>query len=241
MGAIDVGIVGGVTEEANSGVNRTWILKDNPANDSGKLTRVQGKTNTAVTNLIVATFYNTGGSNFSTRDYQDLGAVNGVFDLVADIDVVAGDYLGFGNANGTLWVHLTGHSGTWRDITGVQIPCTNFTFTDNSAVYGLYFKAADSKWWKADASAEATTRGRLLLCPVAISADAIGIGIKSGYVYNTGWNWSLSADIFLSITAGALSQTAPTVAGEQVRIVATPESADSLIWVGGTDLAYGEI
>ena len=184
----------------------------------------------------------------------------------------------------------------------------------------VYKKAADGLWWLADASAVATTRGKLLLCPTAIGggtctngtgtiaagaspvtlalganvitisqagtftvvlngegtcvkgtvdsvspavlhtgsntvtvADAsndgtftitptsIGVGVKEGYVYNAAWTWDMSKDIFLSETPGAITQTAPSDAGDQIRCVANPIYADSLDWVGGVDLTYGEI
>lgn len=74
-----------------------------------------------------------------------------------------------------------------------------------------------------------------------ITPSAVGDGITDGYVYNSGWSWDGTKDIFLSTTAGLMTQTAPAVAGNQVRVVACPRYGPALNWVGCTDLTYGEI
>jgi len=139
MGAIDVGIIGGTPVEANSGINRTWICKDNPANDDGIINKVTAKTAAGITNLIIGIFYNTGGTNFSTRSYKSVGSINGTVTFDVNLDIKAGDYIGFSNEDGSLGIALTGYSGTWRDTSGtLYIPCTDHTFVSNSSSYGIY-------------------------------------------------------------------------------------------------------
>ena len=48
-----------------------------------------------------------------------------------------------------------------------------------------------------------------------------------GYVYNSAWNWtSIGGELYLSTTAGAMTQTQPSGCGDIVRVVGYAISAD---------------
>ena len=57
----------------------------------------------------------------------------------------------------------------------------------------------------------------------AISADATGTFLVRGWVRNDGWTgWTVGASsgiLYASGTAGAITQTAPSGAGDQVQVV----------------------
>lgn len=112
---------------------------------------------------------------------------------------------------------------------------------DIAAYDVVYYVAATGKWNKAVATGSPTTRGRLLIVPVAVANNATGIGIMSGYVVNAAWNWNTALDIYLGEVAGTLTQTAPSDSGDQVRIVAAPTDTDKIWWVGCTDLTYTQV
>ena len=70
----------------------------------------------------------------------------------------------------------------------------------------------------ADASAGATARA-IGIAPAAISDTATGTILLHGFVRDDTWNWTTGAVLFLSETAGALTETAPTTDGAFVQAV----------------------
>lgn len=90
-----------------------------------------------------------------------------------------------------------------------------------------YFKS-DSKMWKTDADAEATTKGMIGLALATIAADATGKFLLIGYARDDTWAWTIGGLIYVSLTAGALTQTAPSATGDIVRIVGYATHADRM-------------
>jgi len=89
-----------------------------------------------------------------------------------------------------------------------------------------YLKPADGKMWKAQANAEATTKGTLGLALETKSAEAACLFLLNGYYTTTGLT---AGDIFLSDTAaGGILTTAPDSDGDQVRIIGMNESTTVL-------------
>jgi hypothetical protein len=84
--------------------------------------------------------------------------------------------------------------------------------------------AADFNYEEADADAAAT-----MPC-VALAVEA-GTGsklvLKKGNIRDDSWNWSAGV-IYVSATAGAMTQTAPAGSGDQVQVVGYATSADTM-------------
>lgn len=93
----------------------------------------------------------------------------------------------------------------------------------------VYLKISDGKFWKVDADAAATTEGLLAIATETIAADATGKFLLIGFIRDDTWNWATQGAIFASCTAGALTQTAPSGSGDQVRKVGQPLTAD-IMW-----------
>ena len=72
-----------------------------------------------------------------------------------------------------------------------------------------YLKTSDNKYWKADASAEATAKTRLAIALASISADATGDFLVRGPYTGSGFTVGVQ---FISETAGEHTATAPTTA-----------------------------
>ena len=70
----------------------------------------------------------------------------------------------------------------------------------------------------ADASAYATARV-IGIAPAAISDTATGTVLLHGFVRDDTWGWTTGATLYLSETAGALTETAPTTDGAFVQAV----------------------
>jgi hypothetical protein len=70
----------------------------------------------------------------------------------------------------------------------------------------------------ADASAVATAKS-IGIAPVAISDTATGTVLLHGFVRDDTWSWTTGATLYLSETAGAMTETAPTTSGAFVQPV----------------------
>lgn len=115
------------------------------------------------------------------------------------------------------------------DHTACGITC-NGTAGEN-VVFGdlVYLKLSDGKFWKADADAAATTEGLLAIALETIAADAAGKFLLIGFIRDDTWSWATQGAMFVSTTAGAITQTAPSGSGDQVRKVGQPLTAD-IMW-----------
>jgi hypothetical protein len=78
---------------------------------------------------------------------------------------------------------------------------------------------------EADASAYATARV-IGIAPAAISDTATGTILLHGFIRDDTFNFTTGATLFLSETAGALTETAPTTDGAFVQVVGTALSPD---------------
>jgi len=113
--------------------SRTVIDAINPANATGRITSVEIWADRNMSSVKVATFYRPDPDNyplnFSTRDYQSIGAVTAgakrTFEV--DLDVVTGDYLGIYYSSGTLDQDVGG-DGQWNTYPTDNIPCDNVEF-----------------------------------------------------------------------------------------------------------------
>lgn len=106
----------------------TFITNVNPANDTGKITNIRFHSIGSMTNVTVATFFLVSGFNFTTRDYELIANVGtGETFHEVNLDVVAGDFIGFGSLN-TLVSYNTGAFVTYY-ISELVIPCEDLTFS----------------------------------------------------------------------------------------------------------------
>ena len=141
---IDVGTL--VSDSEHVGYpDFTFINKSNPANKTGKITRIEMYVYYNLSNCKVATFYrpDPGGfpNNLSTRDTEYIGTVMSgskqVFEV--DLDVVEGDFIGIYFTAGYLCCAIPGYTNSKWYIKEDKIPCTNQTFSlgdDTLSIYG---------------------------------------------------------------------------------------------------------
>jgi len=91
----------------------------------------------------------------------------------------------------------------------------------------VFFNVADSEYHQADADAagEFPCRG------IAVAAGSDGAAlliVVQGLIRNDGWTWTVGAPIYLSDTAGELTQTAPSGSGDAVQLVGWATSVDEM-------------
>ena len=77
----------------------------------------------------------------------------------------------------------------------------------------------------ADASAVGTARA-IGIAPAAISDTATGTVLLQGFIRDDTWAWTTGGALYLSETAGDLTQTAPTTSGAFVQVVGIALSPD---------------
>mgnify|MGYP000483511631 CR=1 FL=1 len=102
----------------------------------------------------------------------------------------------------------------------------------------VYFKASDSKWWKTDADATATAGAvKIAICVAGASADAATTLLLFGNIRADAKfpTFTISAPIYLSGTAGLLTNTAPSGTDKVVRIVGHAKTADAIYWNPSND------
>jgi len=116
--------------------------------------------------------------------------------------------------------------GTWSGIVCDGVLGDTIAFGDL-----LYLATADQRWEKADADAE-TTAGDVMLA-IALEAGIDGDTKKlllRGFVREDDWAFtSYGQALYVSATAGSMTQTAPSTTGQIVRVVGyAHDNADTI-------------
>ena len=148
---IDIGCPAIIRQYAYGDDIYTIINVGNPANETGKITSVEiySATEIYLLGVTVATFYVVNGNMLSTRDYEYIGDVTpGAKRIFAvDLDVQAGDYLGFVSSDSSnIQCDTSGGDNTWFKL-GNFIPCSDTIFgVDTGWVISLYGTGATIGW-----------------------------------------------------------------------------------------------
>lgn len=118
---------------------------------------------------------------------------------------------------------LTGAHGSDDTWTGTTIAGLNAGAT--IAQWEAVYLGASSTWLLADANGSGTYPARGLAIAAYSNTDPATI-LVHGTVRNDAWNWTPGGAIYLSATAGALTQTAPSASGDKVQQVGFALTAD---------------
>ena len=113
------------------------------------------------------------------------------------------------------------------DDSGSGIMSTVTVDTNATGIGAALYVASDGNLDEADASAAATM-------PCSALALETGTGSKKvlllGYMRNDGWNWTPGGIIYVSDTAGGLTQTVVSGSGEQAQEVGIATHADRMFF-----------
>ena len=104
-----------------------------------------------------------------------------------------------------------------------------------------YYKS-DGKFYKADADTEAETKGLCVICiETTLEINTNGYFLTIGSIDFTGgdWDWTIGDQLYISTTAGDITNVAPSGSGDIVRIIGYAKDDDS-IWFD-PDRTYIEI
>lgn len=122
------------------------------------------------------------------------------------------------------------------------IPDTDDTWTGNStnsfnagatiAQFETVYLDASGTWQLTDADAVGTAGSVMvaLAGEAGTSTNPLRVILNNSYVRNDAWTWTVGGKIYLSTTAGGLTQTAPSGTDDVIRVVGTAMSADVIHW-----------
>lgn len=105
-----------------------------------------------------------------------------------------------------------------RAITGVNAGAT-------IAQWEAVYLASDGEWALADANGTGTYPMRGLAAAAGTDGNPMTV-VTEGVVRNDAWAWTVGGQLYLSGTAGGLTQTAPSTSGDKVQQVGFAISAD---------------
>lgn len=120
-------------------------------------------------------------------------------------------------------------------FTGEQI--TGFNAGATVAQWDAVYLNSSSNWVLTDADATATSGGVCVALASAAGTNGNPLTVVArGIVRNDGWTWTtVGAPLYLSGTAGAITQTAPTATDSVTRVVGYVMSDDCIYWNPSND------
>lgn len=125
-----------------------------------------------------------------------------------------------------------------------DLKATGFTCGDynsgysSSAIGDLVYLDSSSTWQKCDANTLALYNGLLAIAlEVKASGNALLVALPGSFVYSTtGFpTWTIGSPIYMSETAGAMTQTAPTTTDAATRVVGWGIHADKMYFFPSPD------
>lgn len=121
-------------------------------------------------------------------------------------------------------VEVTAAPGSDLGSAGLK---TTLTAGEDLVFGDVTYVKSDGKMGKADADAIATSSA-IAFCLATIANDASGAFLLHGFVRNDGWNWTVGGLIYLSTTAGGMTQTAPSGTDDVIQILGVATHADRM-------------
>lgn len=121
---------------------------------------------------------------------------------------------------------VTASPGSDHTATGIKITLT----ADENLVFGdVGYIKSNGNVGKADADAIATSSA-LVMALGTINSAASGTFLLLGLVRDDSWAWTVGGLVYLSVTAGTLTQTAPSATDDVVQIVGVATHADRMFF-----------
>lgn len=123
-------------------------------------------------------------------------------------------------------VTVSGALGTDDTYSGLAV--SGLTAGATIAQWEAVYLDGSSTWQLADANGSGTFPA-VGLAVAAYSSTNAAIVVTQGTVRNDAWNWTVGGVIYLSTTAGGLTQTAPSTSGDKVQQIGRALTADIIL------------
>ncbi len=107
---------------------------------------------------------------------------------------------------------------------------TTATFNAGATIAAMevVYMGSGGEWLLTDADAASSAGDVMVAVALAAGTDnnALKVATSGTYVRDDTWNWTIGAELYLSVTAGALTETAPSGTDDVIRVVGYAVTAD---------------
>lgn len=107
---------------------------------------------------------------------------------------------------------------------------STFNAGESVTVMDLVYMHSDGEWHLTDADAASTASGMLAISlETKTDGNAMKVALPGSFVRDDTWNWTIGAILYVGLTAGQITATAPSATDDVVRVVGWAVTAD-VIW-----------
>ena len=193
--------------------------------NTGDQTAVTGNAGTATA---LATARTIGGVSFD-------GTANIAPNIVTDTTPQLGGALDANGQNITDVQELRLDATPDTDHTATGLTTNTINAGATIAIGDLCYLGSGGKWLLADADAEATAKGMLgISAEASTDTNPMITALAGSFVRDDTYNWTVGAVLYVGLTAGALTETAPSATGDIVRVAGYAVSADVVYFNPGS-------
>lgn len=158
---------------------------------------------------------------------------DGTLAFLTDIPSIAGLADAGANSDITSLLGLTGEirldTTPATDDVAVGMTTNSYNAGETIAQWDLLYMDSTGKWMIADASAVATSGGMLAMaCEAGTTDTPLKVALPTAFIRNDDWAWTPGATLYADITAGAITETAPSGTDEVIRVIGFAMSADMI-------------
>ena len=126
------------------------------------------------------------------------------------------------NFDGTAAITVTAAMAVIANVQAADVTVSGITRTgtagENLAFGDICYMKSDGNLWKADANAASLFPAKAM-ATATITATNSGTFLMVGQARNDAWNWTIGGTVYLSTTAGSMTQTAPTATDDCVQVL----------------------
>jgi hypothetical protein len=188
---------------------------------SGVIPGANGGTGVANTGLTITLAGNLTTSGANNITLTTSGATNVTLPTTGTLSTLAGT-----ETLSNKIVTVSGALGTDDTYSGLAVSGLNAGAT--IAQWEAVYVGGSSTYLLADANGSGTFPAIGLAVAAYVSTNA-AIVVRNGTVRNDAWTWTPGGTVYLSTTAGGLTQTAPSTTGDKVQVIGTALTADILL------------
>lgn len=106
---------------------------------------------------------------------------------------------------------------------------STLTAGENLSFGNICYIKSDGKLWKADANVAGLFPAQYMALGT-ISADATGSFLILGYATLSSWTWTVGGALYLSTTAGAMTQSQPASTDDCIQVLGTALTATTVLF-----------